>query len=296
MRIHLIHKPELTMRYNRNALMTIYTLCVCFLALITTNNAQVALEDKLSEYGSGFNDAGLKHYGVKIKEYAKDPERYHDVHEDLVPFMHQQVEARPEFEEPGGQMTSGDLMRFLDQFYIIKTPHGYILGRQNLEEETPEAPSYHHDHEPFSTNAALHSEYEEVPARNRRLPAESLTSESFPLQESSYPPSQPVERRNFQLRVRKSQPGMFQLRVRKSKPYPKRQFQLRVRKSENGDDREPMEEVKRGSFQLRVRKNDEQKRNFQLRVRKSNPFQLRVRKSVKSPSSFQLRVRRDVGS
>merc|ERR1712110_249415 len=245
-------------------------------------------------------------------------------------------EVLPKENDPGTQgklnpasMTSKQLAGFLSQFYLIRTPYGYILGRHNPTSSTtsisrrsmqppkPRLKDHYDVGSPDEAERSLHANFKLRVRKN--LP-------NFQLRLKRNPNFQLRLRRaspNFQLRVRKS--PNFQLRVRKSPNFQLRvrknpNFQLRVRKSDPGN-----------AFQLIVRKNEDegtirQSRNFQLRVRKSDPyneglnsgdesnsgdrniitdeitrivrnpsaFQLRVRKSPRS--SFQLRVRKDGSS
>lgn len=185
---------------------------------------------------------------------------------------------------------SPQLQSFLSQFVLIKTPHGYILGRSQRSDPN-----------------AVGGAESNFQLRQRRLPAEhnyqlrvrkSMPSEqNFQLRVRK--PYNAAEN-NYQLRVRKSSPrsaeSNFQLRVRKPFPSPEDNFQLRVRK----DGYHPAAE---NNFQLRVRKAfPSAEKNFQLRVRKPFPspehnFQLRVRKPYPSAEdNFQLRVRKSVAA
>eukprot|EP00095_Tigriopus_kingsejongensis_P004049 maker-scaffold5_size1054832-snap-gene-6.8 protein:Tk04049 transcript:maker-scaffold5_size1054832-snap-gene-6.8-mRNA-1 annotation:"frigida-like protein" len=183
----------------------------------------------------------------------------------------------------GEGLLSPELQKFLSQYVLIKTPHGYMLGRSQRSDPLAFGGA--------ETNFQL---------RQRRLPAEH----NFQLRvRKSLPVAQNLQLRvrkpynaaedNFQLRVRKAFPSAesnFQLRVRKPYPTAEDNFQLRVRKGH------PSAE---NNFQLRVRKNvPGAESNFQLRVRKpfpsaENNFQLRVRKPYRSAEdNFQLRVRK----
>jgi hypothetical protein len=207
-------------------------------------------------------------------------------------------EVLPKENDPGTQgklnpasMTSKQLAGFLSQFYLIRTPYGYILGRHNPTSSTtsisrrsmqppkPRLKDHYDVGSPDEAERSLHANFKLRVRKN--LPNFQLRLKRNP---------------NFQLRLRRASPN-FQLRVRKSPNFQLRvrknpNFQLRVRKSPNFQ----LRVRKSPNFQLRVRKNP----NFQLRVRKSDPgnaFQLRVRKAedegtIRQSRNFQLRVRK----